>query len=86
MILTEARQEHRTETMCKCGTIAKLRVGSHAFYIGHKKITVHNVPHFYCAHCNKAIFDSNTDMTSILRHAFLNNMDEVDWETRALYV
>lgn len=85
MILTESRREQRMETICTCGTDAKLRVGSHAFYIGHKKITVHNAPYFYCPHCNKAIFDSNTDMTHILKHAFLNNMDEVDWENRALY-
>lgn len=58
---------------------------SHAFYIGQKKIVLRNVPYFYCAYCEKALFGPGIDPTPVLKYAYLHDMDEVDWEKRNQY-
>ncbi|WP_082341514.1 YgiT-type zinc finger protein [Paenibacillus solani] len=86
MILVEEKRDHRTSTQCSCGGTADLRTGSHVFNIGQKKITLQNVPHFYCEYCEKAIFGPGIDPTSILRYAYLHNLSRIDWNKRDSYL
>jgi len=86
VILTPEKKTHRTETTCTCGSVVQQVVGSSEFFIGPKKIVINNVPHFYCSYCNKSIFDSKLPIDDLLKYAYINNLSDIDWNDRSLYL
>jgi YgiT-type zinc finger domain-containing protein len=86
MILTPEKNSQRTETTCSCGKTAKHQVGSRDFFVGPRRITINNIPHFYCSYCDKAIYDSTLPVDDLLKYAFKANIYDIDWENRFLYI
>lgn len=86
MLLVKQQKVQRHESTCICGEHAELRYGTRDFFIGTRKITVQNIPHFYCSRCNKAYYDSNLPVDKLLRYAYLNNMYEIDWNNKERYI
>ncbi|MFX3617844.1 MAG: YgiT-type zinc finger protein [Sporolactobacillus sp.] len=41
--------------------------------MGTRKITVQNIPHFYCSRCNKAYYDSNLSAFTNLLFSLLHH-------------
>lgn len=79
--MIKGREKSRTKHPCRCGGTAVFRVGTVEHMIFDKPIALHNVPHFKCDFCGTVMFDSNTDVVSILRIAFQEGLDEIDWNT-----
>lgn len=86
MILAPQKNDFRGKTTCSCGNTAKRREGNSEFFIGPRKIIIKNIPHFYCSYCDKEIFDSTLGTEDLLKYAFKNNMNEVDWNEKSLYI
>jgi len=86
MLLTEKRNSLRTDVACSCGGKAKIQSGTREFFIGMKKIEVLNVPHFYCDTCDTASYDSSVSIDDLIRYAYINDMNKIDWEIRDLYL
>lgn len=64
---------------CQCGSKAKYSVGTVKQKMGNHFISIHNVPHFYCASCGSIGYDSSTKLTPVLRYAVFKNMKEIDY-------
>ena len=86
MLLTKDQNPQRTESTCICGRKIELISGTRPFFIGTRQIFLHNVPHFYCSHCEKATYDSTLNIDQALKHAYKYGLDEIDWNNRDLYI
>ncbi|SFG49997.1 YgiT-type zinc finger domain-containing protein [Sporolactobacillus nakayamae] len=86
MIVVEDQKVNRRETVCSCGERAKLRYGSRDFFIGPRKITVLNMPYYYCERCDEASFDSKWPVDKVLKFAYLNGLNKIDWNEKVLYI
>ena len=86
MLLTEKRNSLKTEVACSCGGKAKIQSGTREFFIGMKKISVSNVPNFYCDKCETFSFDSSVRIDELLKFAYKNDMSEIDWNAKDFYL
>lgn len=86
MLLTEMHKSQRTETTCTCGRKAQLHNGTRDFLVETKKITLNNVPHFHCSYCDKAYYETSTNIDDLLKYAYKNDLKEIDWDNRHLYI
>lgn len=86
MIVVEHQKLKRHESICACGERAQLRYDSRDFFIGTRKITVRNIPYYYCKRCNEASFDSTWPVDKVLRYAYINDLDEIDWNQKERYI
>lgn len=57
-----------------------LKIGTTEHFIFNRKIIVKNAPHFQCSNCKEITFDIKTDMFEVLKYAYQNNLNEVDFD------
>ncbi|MFF2531516.1 YgiT-type zinc finger protein [Brevibacillus sp. NPDC058079] len=86
MLVTEERPPQKMDVACMCGSHATYHVGTVEHFVGAKRILVHNVPHYHCSNCGKKKYDIKTNVSAVLKYAYTNNMRDVDWDNRGLYV
>lgn len=65
---------------CQCGGIAEYNVGTTKQRIGSRTILIHNVPHYRCKSCGSIGYDAGIQLTPILKQAYENNLNEVDYK------
>lgn len=70
----------REHSICSCGRNSAFFVGARDFFIGTRKITVKNVPHFYCSYCDKASYSSDVHVDEVLKYAYRNGLNEIDYK------
>lgn len=80
--MVEERVPQRIESSCVCGRKAVLTIGAVEHFVGHRRILIHNVPHFYCSFCKNIAYGSDIDVTPVLKYAFRNALQEFDWNSR----
>lgn len=64
---------------CDCGGKAEHRIGTVEHFIHGERISVHNVPHYYCPRCGTKVYGSNVKVTPLLKEAISHNLNEVYW-------
>lgn len=73
------RSAPMADVSCACGAHATFRVGAVWHAINGKKIALHHVPHYVCEMCSTVIYDSHTPVFDVLKRAYLEGLDEVEW-------
>lgn len=79
MLVSKNHYDPRLESTCRCGQKSHAQIGNRDFFIGTKKITIHNIPYFYCTHCERVSYDGKLNIDEFLKYAYRNNFDNVDW-------
>ncbi|RSL33930.1 YgiT-type zinc finger protein [Salibacterium salarium] len=67
------------EIPCRCGENADKRVGDVEHVVGSKKVTVKNVPHYYCDTCGTASYSSDVQVSDLLKRAYAENLNEISY-------
>jgi len=70
---------------CICGNRKEFRIGSSEFFIGTRKIIIHNLPHYFCSRCNKESY-AGVSVDDALKYAYENSASELDWQRYLDYV
>ena len=86
MLQVEERAQLMMEIPCKCGGKAEHRIGTVQHYVGLLRILVNNVPHFHCPYCGKQSYDIKTNVSPLLKIAYSRRLNEIDWNTKDLYL
>lgn len=73
----------RQYTFCRCGRQSNSRNDTVCFQIGERTIRVHHVPHFRCSSCERVIYGEVVGLVELVRCAFRNEWDEVDYSRGA---
>lgn len=67
-----------TTIPCRCGGEKNQIVGSVSHFIFNKKITIHNVPHYFCSSCENSSYGFNElKVSDMLKDAYLNHTTDV---------